>query len=162
MVLALSTVITIAAVLRVYLDDIYLVSLPAESTEDTSNPELSDRSAAAMHADGIASVLGSLGLWAIKMNFMSLFYRLGHNIKAYATFWWFAVVVIIACGAVQLGVIPYDCLFQEMAFIKTHCFTEGKQGYIYSAYKVTVAVDILSDLLSKHMIPNKALLDQHS
>lgn len=148
MVLALSIIISITGVLHTYLADIYLMSLPPESIGLSPEDYLS-RLTVVWRADGVAIVLSVFGIWTIKMNFMLFFYRLGHQIRAYANFWWVAVVIIVACGAVLFGIFPYDCMFNDSAWINTHCATVSKMGYIYSVYKANVAVDVLSDLISK-------------
>lgn len=148
MVLALSIIISITGVLHTYLADIYLMSLPPESTGLFSEDYLS-RLTLVWRADGVAIVLSVFGIWTIKMNFMLFFYRLGHQIRVYANFWWVAVVIIVACGAVLFGIFPYDCMFNDSAWTNTHCATTSKMGYIYSVYKANVAVDVLSDLISK-------------
>lgn len=148
MFLALSTITSIVAILHIYSSDIYLMSVPPEAS-DMPIQERVVRLTAAWRADGAAVVLSMFGIWTIKMNFMIFFYRFGHQIKAYAIFWWVAVVVIITCGAVLLGVIPYDCVFRDLVFMRTHCSTTSKLGTVYSFYQATVAVDILCDFLSE-------------
>lgn len=156
MILALSIIISITSVLHTYLADIYLMSLPPESTGLSPGDYLS-RLTVVWRADGVAIVLSVFGIWTIKMNFMLFFYRLGHQIRAYATFWWVAVVIIVACGAVLFGIFPYDCMFNDSAWINTHCATTSKMGYISSVYKANVAVDVLSDLISKPISLSKRL-----
>ena len=148
MIFALSTIISMAAVLQTHLSDIYLIATPPQLIY-MSPEELADRLIAAWRTDGIAVVLSTFGIWTIKMNFMLFFYRFGRQPKAYATLWWVAMVVIVACGAVQFGVIPYSCLFADLTYMQDHCGSKSTKGYIYSAYKVNVAVDVLSDFISK-------------
>lgn len=148
MVLAVSIVISTGAVLHTFLSDIYLMSLPQEST-GLSLWEYSSRVTVIWRVDGVAIILCALGIWTIKMNFMLIFYRLGHQVRAYATFWWVAVVIIVACGAVLLGILPYDCMFEDSGWVNAHCSTESKMSYIYSVYKANVAVDVVSDFISE-------------
>lgn len=96
-----------------------------------------------------------MGTWIIKMNFMLLFYRLGHQIRAYANVWWISAVIIVACGAIILGMLPYDCMFENSNWVNTHCSTASKMDYIYSFYKANVALDVLSDFISKPITPSK-------
>lgn len=150
MVLALSIVISLAAVLHAYLADIYLTSKLARPWELTylAPQELTRRLTAAWRAVGVAVVLSTLGIWSIKMNFMLVFYRLGHLITIYNTLWWIAVAVIIICGAINLGITPYDCLFEDFASIKANCPVASKIDYINSIYKANIAVDVISDFIS--------------
>lgn len=158
MVLALLIIISITGVLHTYLAGIYLMSLPPESTGLSSEDYLS-RLTVVWRADGVAILLSVFGIWTIKMNFMLFFYRLGHQIRAYANFWWVAVVIIVACGAVLFGIFPYDCIFNDSAWVNTHCATMSKMGYITSVYKANVAVDVLSDLISKLVSLSKQFLE---
>lgn len=163
MVLGLSIVISIATVLHSHLADIYLTaklkSTPAEL------PHLPPRNlarhfTAAWRAVGIAVVLSTLGIYTIKMNFMLFFYRLGHLITVYNTLWRVAVVVIVACGAVQFGVIPYDCLFEDMATMKTKCLVATHIGHMNTLCKMNIAVNVLSDCI-RESIPLSNLFPKY-
>lgn len=152
MVLGLSLVISIAAVLHAHLADIYLTAkLKSNPGELPHLPpqELARHFTAAWRAVGIAVVLSTLGIYTIKMNFMLFFYRLGHLITTYNILWRVAVVVIVACGAVQFGVIPYDCLFEDMTTMKAKCLVATHIGHMNTLRKVNIAVDVLSDCISK-------------
>lgn len=145
---ALSIIISTGVVLHTYLADIYLTSLPQEATGMSPGDYLSHVTVV-WRVDGVAIILLALGIWTIKINFMLIFYRLGHQIRAYATFWWASVVVIVACGAVLLGILPYDCMFKDSGWVNAHCSTASKMSYIYSVYEANVAVDVVSDFISK-------------
>lgn len=160
MLIALSIIISIGGVLHTHLADIYLMSLPPSATS-LSPGDYSSRLTVVWRADGVAVILSALGIWTIKMNFMLFFYRLGHKIKTYTIFWWVAAVVIVACGAVLLGLIPYHCMFNDSAWVNVHCVTTSKMGYIYSVYQANIALDILSDLISKSTTLGKAFLHGH-
>lgn len=159
MVFALSIVISTSAVLHTYLADIYLASLPQEAT-GMSPGDYSSHVTVIWRVDGVAIILCALGIWIIKLNFMLIFYRLGHQVRAYAIFWWAAVVVIVACGAVLLGILPYDCMFEDSGWVNVHCSTASKMSYIYSVYKANVAVDIVSDFISE-LSPSATSLHGH-
>lgn len=105
MIIALLIIISIVAVLHIYLPDLYLTPIPPELT-GMSPEELGGRLAAAWQAMSVTMVLYILGIWIVKANFMLFFYRLETAITAYTTLWWVAAVVTIACAAVQLGIIP--------------------------------------------------------
>lgn len=156
MVLALAIIASITGVLHTYLTTIYIILQPPEAT---SLP-LEDYSSAitiAWRADGVAIILSAVGTWTIKINFMLFFFRLGHQIRAYKILWWVALVVIIACGAVLLGIIPYDCVFNDSTWVNTNCVTTSRMRYIYSVYQANVALDVLSDLISKSISVSKPL-----
>lgn len=154
MLVALAIIISISGVLHNYLTDIYMILQPLEAT-GMSLEDYSSLLTVVWRANGVAILLSALGTWTIKTNFMLFFFRLGHQIRAYATFWWAAVMVIVACGAALLGIIPYDCMFNDSTWVNTHCSTTSKMGYIYSVYKANVALDVFSDLISKSITLNK-------
>lgn len=152
--------ISIVAVLHVYLPDFYLRPLPPELTA-MSPDELAGHLTTAWRVIGVVTLLNNLGIWFVKANFMLLFYRLGNAITAYATLWWVAAVVnvacaavvIVACAAVQMGIVPYDCagIAGEMASMQAHCAT--KLGYIYSVFKASAAINVASDFISELLHP---------
>lgn len=122
--------------------------MPQEST-GMSPGDYSSRVTVVWRVDGVAIILLALGIWTIKINFMLIFYRLGYQIRSYLIFWWAAIVVIVACGAVLLGILPYDCMFEDSGWVNAHCSTASKMSYIYSVYKANVAVDVVSDFISE-------------
>lgn len=156
MLLAFSIITSTTAVLHTYLADIYLMSLPIESV-DLPSEDYANRLTVVWRVDGVAVILSTLGTWIIKMNFMLFFYRLGHQLRAYVAVWWVAVVVIVACGVVILGIIPYDCMFETSDWVNTHCSTTSKMDYIYSFYQANVALDVLSDLISEPTTLSKSV-----
>lgn len=90
-----------------------------------------------------------IGIWSIKLNFMLFFYRLGHQIRAYRIFWWISVFVVMSCGIVALGIIPYRCHFLPVLEAIAECGTPDSLSHVYIMYIVSVALDAFSDLISK-------------
>lgn len=156
MVLALAIIASITGVLHTYLTNIYIILQPPEAT-GLSLEDYSNAITIAWRADGVAIILSAVGTWTIKINFMLFFFRLGHQIRAYKIFWWVALIVIVACGAVLLGIIPYDCVFNDSAWVNSICITTSRMRYIYSVYQANVALDVLSDLISKFITISKPL-----
>lgn len=148
MILALTIIASITGVLHTYLNDIYIIIEPPEAAglplEDYSNAIT-----IAWRADGVAIILSAVGTWTIKINFMLFFFRFGHQIRAYKILWWVALTVIVACGAVLLGIIPYGCVFNDSTWVNTNCITTSRMRYIYSVYQANVALDVVSDLISE-------------
>ncbi|KAI7785692.1 hypothetical protein LA080_006258 [Diaporthe eres] len=142
---ALSITISTGVVLHTYLADIYLTSLPQEATGMSPGDYLSHVTVV-WRVDGVAIILLALGIWTIKINFMLIFYRLGHQIRAYATFWWASVVVIVACGAVLLGILPYDFIVFPISILWNAGISLCQKlvlSSIFSLVAFTIAVTIV-------------------
>lgn len=154
MLVVMSIIISIGGILHTFTADIYLMYPTSWNPETTSHDDLSRHLNAAFRADSVAMLLSMIGIFIVKLSFMLFFYRLGHKVSAYNTVWWVAVVVIMACGGVQFGLNPTYCLFGDLAVGLPgqeglgQCLDGRTRSYIYSAYKVNVVVDILSDLIS--------------
>lgn len=154
MVLALAIVASITGVLHAHLTYIYIILQPPEAT-GLPLEYYSNAITIAWRADGVAIILSAVGTWTIKINFMLFFFRLGHQIRAYKICWWVALTVIVACGAVLLGIIPYDCVFNDSTWVNSNCITTSRMRYIYSVYQANVALDVVSDLISKTFTVSK-------
>lgn len=148
MLLALAILIAIVAVLQKWLSDIYTL-IHVENGISAPGPDFLNQLPAALRADGIVVVLSNIGLWTIKLNFLTFFYRLGHQIRTYRICWWVALVLVVSCGLTVLGLVPYSCMFGSLSHIVVQCATESNVSYIYTVFKASVVIDVLSDVISK-------------
>lgn len=115
-------------------------------------PDFPDRMSAGLRASGIVLILNIVGIWLIKLNFLVFFYRLGHQVRAYLIFWCVAVVIVVGCGAVLLGIIPYSCSFDDNFSHQTHqCASVSSVSHIYTMYKLSIVLDVLSDAISEFL-----------
>lgn len=145
---SVAILIGIAVTLQRFLADIYLM-MHVENGLAVPGPDFADRMLAGLRADGAVLILDTVGIWLIKLNFLVFFYRLGHQIKAYLIAWWISLVFIISCLAVLLGIIPYSCSFGTLEHIVVQCASDSSLNYIYTAYKVSISIDVLSDVISR-------------
>ncbi|KAH6658460.1 hypothetical protein BKA67DRAFT_656651 [Truncatella angustata] len=143
---SMAILVSIAAVLQRFLADIYLM-MHVQNLQATPGPDFPSRMSAGLRADGAVLILDTVGIWLIKLNFLVFFYRLGHQIQSYLIFWWIAFTLVIGCLAVLLGVIPYSCSFGSLEHIVVQCASESSLNYIYTAYKVSISIDVLSDVI---------------
>ncbi|KAF2689535.1 hypothetical protein K458DRAFT_427676 [Lentithecium fluviatile CBS 122367] len=146
MLAAMAVLIAIAAVIQVFLGDLYEL-LHVQNRMKAPGPDFSDHMAAGLRGDAISIILLIVGLWFIKLNFLLFFYRIGYQIKSYLILWWVALVVVAGCGVVNLGLIPYDCMLGSISHISVDCATESRVNHIYTVYIVSVVVDVLSDVI---------------
>ncbi len=123
--------------------------LDVQNGQTIPGPDFPDRMLAGLRASGSSLVLCTIGTWLIKFNFLCFFYRLGYHVRLYLIFWWIAFALVMACGAVILGVIHYSCSFGSWDYLVNVCSTAPKLHYIYTVYKVGISMDVFSDVISK-------------
>lgn len=112
---------------------------------------------AALRGFGIAMLLSYLGIWAIKLNFLLFFKRLGtKEIRSYAIFWWVVLIFTIACGAISIGLMQFHCMMGPIDDIMIKCPQRSVLKQTYDFFKVSCILDVLSDASSK-CIPGPAL-----
>lgn len=144
MIFSLMTLIALSAYLQRFLGDMYTADVMPPG--NYFNP---DRLISAMRTVGVAMILSTVGIWAIKLNFLSFFRGFGRQIRSYMIFWWISFILVVACGLAQLGIIPYRCLFLSLSSMIMECSSESGSDYIYKVYEAAVAVDVVSDAISK-------------
>lgn len=148
MLASLSVLVTLAASLEHYLGDFYLV-LAIHNRRALPGPDFAARMESAMRGTGIALVLSTVGIWAIKLKFLAFFRRFGAQIRAYMVIWWAACLLVVASAVAQIGIIPYSCLFTSWTNLLTKCETDASLARIYASYKASIALDVVSDVVSK-------------
>lgn len=148
MVAAMAVLVAIAIVAQVYIGDLYEL-LHVQNMIKAPGPDFLNQMARGLKGDAIQIVLSIIGLWMIKLNFLLFFYRIGYQIKAYLITWWVALVVVMACGVINIGMVPYDCMLGDIMHITVSCAAESRVQDIYTLYIVSVVIDVLSDLISK-------------
>ncbi|KAF2119898.1 hypothetical protein BDV96DRAFT_566279 [Lophiotrema nucula] len=144
MIIALGMLLTSAALGQVYLKDIYMLMGVAkgEIVPDANFPSKAQRS---LRAFGIAMLFSYLGIWAIKLNFLLFFKRLGAQITAYLVFWWAVLIFTIACGAVSIGLMQFHCMFGPINDIMVICPQYPTLKQTYDFFKVSCIIDVVSD-----------------
>ena len=120
MLLAFATMLAVATMSQIYLVDIYR-SMPIANDASISDHERSTE-AQGLQAFAVSSVVTHIGIWAVKMNFLLFFRRLGMQITAYRIAWWFVLVVTIACGIASLALVEFQCLYGPVGTLTPICF----------------------------------------
>lgn len=143
MLFSLLNLIALAALFQCFLEDIY-TALILRNQPTIPDPDLTEKLISALRTDGIALILNTTGIWTIKLNFLSFFRRFGCQIRSYMVFWWISVILVIAGGIGQLGVVPWRCVF-DITEHSSNC----RSHYIYRVYEATIAIDVISDAISK-------------
>lgn len=148
MIIASAILISIAAVLQCFIGDLYLM-IHVQNQLVVPGPDFPDRLVTALRIDGIALMLSMIGIWTIKFNFLLFFRRFGRQIRNYMIVWWVAFALVLCCGIVNIGVIPYGCVFGQLSYLTGYCATQSSVGHIYASYKASVAIDVFSDAISE-------------
>lgn len=148
MIFSLLTLIALSCLLQRFLGDIY-TTLTLRNEETVLGSDFPDRLLSAIHATAVVLILTTIGIWAIKLNFLSFFRGFGRQIKSYMVFWWASFILVIACGLGQLGLLPYQCMFASLYPMVMNCATKSTSNHIFKVYEACIAIDIVSDAISK-------------
>ncbi|CAJ2511541.1 Uu.00g071660.m01.CDS01 [Anthostomella pinea] len=146
MLAGLAILVSLAAVLQHYLADIYLIT-HVQNQLVVPGPDFPIRLASGLRGDGIALVLNTIGIWTIKLSFLLFFKRLGHQIRPYMTFWWIAFALVVCCGVIHIGLIPFDCIFASTTHLTGQCALRSSVSHIYNKYIGSVIIDVCTDTI---------------
>lgn len=97
------------------------------------------------------------GLWAIKLNFLVFFYRLGSQVAYYRKAWWAVTIFTMATFIQCIGTIQYPCLSNSFEYITANCTGEAAIRFQNITLKFNCAVDVLTDMLSMARDPSQLL-----
>ncbi|KAH7313638.1 hypothetical protein B0I35DRAFT_480313 [Stachybotrys elegans] len=142
----LAMLIAIAGILQHFLPNIYY-TMAVQNGRALPGLDFPTRLTDGLRAGIAVQVLSIVGIWFIKLNFLIFFHRLGRQIRSYQVWWWVAFGVVIACGITSLGIIPYDCSLGDFSHILMVCSTESSLNHIYTVYRVSIAMDVISDAI---------------
>ncbi|KAF2142290.1 uncharacterized protein K452DRAFT_358129 [Aplosporella prunicola CBS 121167] len=146
MLFAWVLLLCVAALGQAYLKYIYML-MAVSKGELQPDPNFPRDAKRGLRAFGSAMLFSYLGIWAIKLNFLLFFKRLGNQITAYLIFWWVVLLITIACGAVSIGVMQFHCLFGPIKDIMIICPQYKTLRQTYDFFKVSCIVDCVSDAL---------------
>ncbi len=152
MIFALSMLLAIAALGQVYLKDVYMLMAVSNGQVmlDADFPAEAQRG---LRAFGTTMLLSYLGIWAIKLNFLLFFRRLGRQIVSYTILWWAVLIITLACGGVNLGIMQFKCMFGPIEHIMTVCPQYPTLKQTYTLFKLSCILDVVTDVLSESINP---------
>lgn len=148
MLFSLLTLIAVSAVLQRFLGYIYTI-ISVQNGLIPLGPDFPDQLVLGLRADGVVLILNTIGIWAIKLSFLSFFLGFGRQIRVYLVLWWISLVLVVTCGVAQLGLIPYRCVFGTLWQMTMECSTKSSLIQSYTVNKVSVSIDVVSDAISK-------------
>ncbi|ROW03357.1 hypothetical protein VSDG_01244 [Cytospora chrysosperma] len=117
----------------------------AENGQLIPGADFFDNSRKGLRAFGIACLISYVGIWIIKINFLVFFYRVGHHVEAYLIGWWIVMILVIGCGAAEIGTLQYHCLFGSTNTIFGTCSETGVLKEVYIRMIVSCVLDVVSD-----------------
>ncbi|KAK8062658.1 hypothetical protein PG997_014755 [Apiospora hydei] len=136
MLFSVLCLIALASVLQHFLGYMYLV------LEMPTQVKMPDRIVLEEPGLRTALTLNTVGIWAIKLNFLAFFRRFGIQIRSYMISWWVASFLVVSCGLVQIGVIlAIGSQFDSLALITENLI------HVYTIYKASIALDVISDAI---------------
>jgi len=147
MLVAWMLLVCIAALGQVYLSGCYVLMAVSRGVATHIPADFVEFTADTLRGFGISMLMCYLGVWTIKLQYLLFFRRLGAQQKNYTRLWWVVLVLCVGCGGVFLGLFPYNCLFYSTDYIFAKCTTVPVVSRIYTFWKVSCIVDVISDVL---------------
>lgn len=88
-----------------------------------------------------------VGVWTIKLNYLFFFRRLTRQIRFYIILWRIVLCIVLASGAVNLGLIPYQCTFGSFTYVATTCATDAEIQTAVAVNKAGVGLNVSTDIM---------------
>ena len=152
MVFALILLVSVAVLGQVYLQDIYMLMYVFKS-QRISDSNFLEEAQRGIRGFEVAMLFFYLEIWAIKLNFLLFFRRLVIKMISYLRFclilWWVVLIIIIACEAINIGVMQFRCMFDSINHIMFVCSLYSTLRQIYIFFKLSCILNMISDVLSK-------------
>jgi hypothetical protein len=157
MMFALVLLLSIAVIGQVFLVDVYKI-VDLENGKVMPDATFPDTMRNGLRGFGAALTIALVGILAVKINFLLFFKRLGTQITTYLIFWYVVLFITIACGATNLGLMDYKCVFGSFEYISMSCTQRPVLKRYFDFQIVSVVLDVFSDLFSKSFTPLPIIL----
>ncbi|KUI53627.1 Lipase [Cytospora mali] len=144
MLLTLCLHLVVAILGQLFLGYVYDMAA-AENGQLIPGAHFYEDSKKGLRAFGIVCLVSYAGIWVIKINFLVFFYRLGHQFKAYFIGWWIVLILVVGCGAAEIGTLQYHCLFGSTNAIFGTCSETTVLKEVYIRMIISCVLDVLSD-----------------
>ncbi|CAN8104912.1 unnamed protein product [Discula destructiva] len=146
MVFTLFGYVTTAVIYHVYLGDIYIFYRVSKGLE-APGPDFPSQMTAAVRAQGIIIILTLVGIWTIKLNYLFFFRRLTRQMRVYIILWRVVLGIFLVSGAVNLALIPYQCMFGNYIYILEACATDSTIMTADIVNRTGVGLDVATDCI---------------
>ena len=148
MMFALTLLLTVVALGQAFLGDVYTV-VDFENGDKIPDASFPDTLLKALRGFGASLTVALVGILAVKINFLLFFKRLGTQITMYLVFWYIVLFITVACGAINIGLMDYKCVFGELSYTLSKCIRRSTIKRYFVFQKVSVILDVISDFFSK-------------
>ncbi|KAK4206356.1 hypothetical protein QBC37DRAFT_300964 [Rhypophila decipiens] len=93
------------------------------------------------------AVMCTVGIYAVKLNFLLFFHRLGGQIQQYLIFWWVVLVITVGCFATTVALFEYKCTLSDIIVIVTECTSKTDIAREWRNVILTCSLDAFTDVL---------------
>ena len=151
MMFALALLLSVVALAQAFLGDVYKI-VEFENGHIIPDASFPDVMRHGLRGFGAALTMSLVGILAVKINFLLFFKRLGTQITSYLVFWYIVLFITVACGATNIGLMDYKCVFGSLEYTMMNCTQRSTIKRYFDFQKVSVTLDVISDALSKSFV----------
>ncbi|KAM7208559.1 hypothetical protein V8F20_001240 [Naviculisporaceae sp. PSN 640] len=147
MVLVLGILLGSAIVSQLRLPYVYIMLDVGNGAIPVPPPTIMDDIRKAMDGVFVNTVLCIVGIYAVKLNFLLFFYRLGKGITQYLAFWWIVLVITVGCFGTTWAFMEYKCTLGDAIVIATECTTRADTARLWRNFILACSLDAFTDVL---------------
>ncbi|KAL8770310.1 MAG: hypothetical protein Q9209_003946 [Squamulea sp. 1 TL-2023] len=133
-----------AALWQNMIDDLYLIYAVSVGAVQPPNNLLAILDQYT-HQTIAVTMLNLFSLWSVKAALLTLFFKLGHNVRGHKIIWWIAAGATVIGLAISIGVQNWQCITGSQMEAIAKCSTEAYGDFIYRSLRVQAAWDIITD-----------------
>ncbi|KAK3329236.1 hypothetical protein B0H66DRAFT_609958 [Apodospora peruviana] len=93
------------------------------------------------------TVICSIGIYAVKVNFLLFFRRLHGQLTQYLVFWWIVLAITIGCFAVSVAFLEYKCTLSGLDVIFVECTSKADIAREWRNVIMSCSLDAFTDIL---------------
>ncbi|KAK4171532.1 hypothetical protein QBC36DRAFT_199132 [Triangularia setosa] len=101
----------------------------------------------ALHGVFAQGLLGTIGIYAVKLSFLLFFYRLGNQITFYLIFWWCVALITLISFGVNMGLLEYKCMLSGLEVIFFECTSKADIRREWRNMIIYCTLDAFTDVL---------------
>jgi len=148
---ALALLLSVVVLAQTFLADVYMI-VEFENGHVIPDASFPNTMRHGLRGFGAALTISLVGILAVKINFLLFFKRLGTQITSYLIFWYVVLFITVACGATNIGLMDYKCVFGSLEYTMGNCTQRSTIKRYFDFQKVSVILDVISDVLSKSIV----------
>lgn len=130
----------------------YVLGANTELIANPSLPKLFSDLQNWLHVQFAVELLYYTTLVLVKLSILLFLRRLGQNVQGKRYMWWLITVFSVIVYVVSIGNMQYRCLLGSVEDAITYCTSPEASYFTMSTLRANMALDVLSDFLSKHSL----------